>query len=93
MQIYVQYEIYNPINLEKLNLSICEDSKISIYTKINLDDSTISLYNNLKESGYNLFNKTDSFYTDVCSIYTSENSTDIALFDRNTEIFEKNGNN
>ena len=92
MQIYVQYEIYNPINLEKLNLSICEDSKISIYTKINLDNSTISLYNNLKESGYNLFNKTDSFYTDVCSIYTSENSTDIALFDRNTEIFEKNGN-
>ena len=92
VQTYVQYEIYNPLNLDRLDLSICENTKITINTKINLDNSTISLYDNLKESGYDLFNKSDPFYTDVCSIYTSENGTDLTLLDRNTEIFEKNGN-
>jgi len=92
VQTYVQYEIYNPLNLERLDLSICENTEITINTKINLDNSTISLYNSLKESGYDLFNQTDSFYTNICSLYTSDNGTDITLLDRNTEIFEKKGN-
>ena len=90
-QTYVQYEIYNPINLEKLNLSLCEN-EITISTKLNLDSSKISLYESLKSSGYDLFNKNDSFYTDICSRYTSQNGTDVSLSDRNSEIFNSYGN-
>ena len=68
------------------------DSKIIINSKINLDESTLSLYNSLKESGYNLFNKNDSFYNDVCSLYTSQNGTDMTLTDRKNEIFFNSGN-
>ena len=69
---YVQYEIYDPRNLNRLDLSICKNT-ISISAPIELDNSISSLYDNMKESGYNLFNENDSFYNDICSIYTSEN--------------------
>ena len=92
IQSYIQYEIYNPINLDKLSLSFCEGSKITIQSKINLDNSTLSLYNSLIQNGYNLFNINDSFYTDICSIYTSLNGTDLTLSDRQDEIYKINGN-
>ena len=37
-------------------------------------------------SGYDLFNENDSFYTDICSTFTSENGTDMTLADRKKEI-------
>ena len=84
---FVQYEIYNPIDLERLNLSICENNKITISTKLNLDSSTLSLYNSLKTSGYDLFNQNDSFFHDICTRYTSPSGTDVTLNDRNSGIF------
>ena len=91
-QTYVQYEIYNPINLDYLNLSVCEGSKVSISSSVNLDSKTMSLYESLKESGYDLFNESDPFYTDICTTYTTENGTDITLSDRKTEIYQVSGN-
>ena len=91
-QTYVQYEVYDPINLKPLNLSICKDTKISISTPVKLGRATSNLYDNLKESGYDLFNESDAFYTDICSTYTSENGTDMTLEDRKKEIFSNNGN-
>ena len=87
---YIQYEIYNPVDLVRLNLSICYDSKITISSKLNLDNSTLSLYNSLFEYGYNLFNRSDSFYTDICCTYTTQNGTDITLADRESEIYNNN---
>ena len=81
-QTYVQYDIFDPRNLSPLNLSICKDTKISINTPVNLDSFTSQLYYSLKESGYDLFNESDSFYTDICSTFTSENGTDMTLNDR-----------
>ncbi len=46
----------------------------------------------MKDSGYNLFNESDSFYTDICSTYTSQNGTDMTLGDRKQEIFLNKGN-
>ena len=91
-QNFIQYEIYNPMKLERLDISICENFLITINSKVNLDNSKISLYESLIKSGYNLFNESDSFYTDICSTYTSQNGTDLTLADRKTEIFDKNGN-
>ena len=89
---YIQYEIYSPLNLERLNLSFCDDSKITISSKVILDNATISLYNSLLESGYNLFNKSDSFYSDICCTYTSQYGTDITLADRDSELYNNSRN-
>ena len=78
----VEYEIYNYNNSEKLNLDYCKDIKINIFFPIQLDNRTIILYNNLNLSGYNLFDSNDSFYNDICSLYTTVNGTDITLKDR-----------
>ena len=37
----VEYEVYNPNNRQKLNLSYCAITKIDIYPQINLDKETI----------------------------------------------------
>ena len=84
--------IYNPKNFTLLDLSICEDLKISINTPVILDNTTSSLYDSLMESGYNLFNQNDSFYNDICSTYTTENGTDINLNDRKQIIYNNYAN-
>ena len=88
---YVGYELYNPLNLSKLNLSICKNIRININTPAQLSDEVAMLYDSLNESGYNLFNENDSFYNDICSTYTSLNGSDITLADRK-QIFNENGN-
>ena len=85
----VEYEIYNYNNSEKLNLEVCNDVKINIYVPIQLDNKTIYLYNNLNQSGYNLLDSNDSFYNDICSLYTTMNGTDISINDRQTSYFNR----
>ena len=92
VQSFIQYEIYNPLNLEKLSLSICDNTTITISSVIHLDNETIALYNSLSKSGYNLFDAKDSFYNDVCTAYTTQKGTDMILEDRKKEVFEIKGN-
>ena len=89
---YVQYEIYNPKTLKKLSLDICSDLAISVNIPVHLDKGTQSVYDSLSKSGYNLFNLNDSFYTDICSTYTSGDGTDLTLLDRKKIIYDNNGN-
>mgnify|MGYP003571295984 CR=1 FL=1 len=89
---YVQYEVFEPINKTRLNLDYCSNLKIVINVPIDLDSETISLYERMNEQGYNLFNSNDSFYTDICTTYTTENGTDIILEDRKKEIYGKHAN-
>ena len=91
-QTYVYYEVYNPVTLQVLNLSDCENDTITISTPVTLDEMTSILYSSLKDSGYNLFNSSDDFYNDICSKYTSLNGTDITMADRKNIIFNNNGN-
>ena len=90
--IYVQYEVYHPVSKVKLDLDICNDVKITVNVPVDLDSKQISLYDSLSEYGYNLFDSADDFYNDVCSVYTSENGTDMTLEDRKKEIFGQSGN-
>ena len=78
----IQYEIYEPYNKTKLNLSICEDINIDIYVPITLSEKTQNLYNELKELGYDLFDINGPFYNDICTPYKSSNGTDVLLSDR-----------
>lgn len=89
---YVQYKVYHPFTLVQLNLSICSNDLIKLHVPVNLEEETLSLYNSLNESGYNLFDANDVFYNDICTPYTTENGTDISLFDRK-EIIVDIGNN
>ena len=86
----VQYEVYQPITLEKLNLSICSSNLIDLYIPIILSERTQNLYDDLKESGYDLFNENDSFYNDICTPYESENGTDVLLSDRKKDYYSAN---
>jgi len=76
----VEYDIYAKLfgkNLIKLNLTICEKSKISISIPIEING-------NLDE-----YNLSSGYYNDICYTTTSEDGTDILLKDRQKESFEK----
>ena len=86
---YVQYEIYEPKSLTKINLDICEDIPVTIISPINLDPKVVELYDNLKQYGYNFFDSNDTFYNDICSRYTTEDGTDMTLTDRKELLKEE----
>ena len=86
----IQYEVYDPISFNKLNLSYCSSISIDIYIPAEINQATKELYNDLKEKGYNLFDKNDKFYRDICTPYKSENGTDVILSDRFNDIYKAN---
>ena len=75
----IEYEIYNPITKEKLNLKYCQDEQINISIPVNIDENELFLYNPKSE-----------FYNDICSTYTTNFKTDISLKDRQKEFLNKN---
>ena len=84
----INYEVYNPRNLTKLDLSKCENMKITIYSPYTPSKESLNKIIQLNEYGYDLYNFNDSFYQDICSPFTSENETDILLSDRKSDFFE-----
>jgi len=89
---YVQYEIYEPLSGKFLNLEECSENKVSIDVPINLDSEIEGLYKWLAESGYNLFDSNDIFYNDICATFTTQNGTDILLYDRRMDIYQSTVN-
>ena len=76
----IEYDVYTKLfgnKLIKLNLSICEQSKISIKIPFKLTQH-IDKYNS--SSGY---------YNDICYSTTSQDGTDISLKDRQKEFIDK----
>ena len=83
----VQYEIFEPYNYTKLNLSICNEEKVNIYFPLILSEETRNTYENMKKLGYNMFNINDPFYQDLCTPYKTENDTDMPLSARKDYIY------
>ena len=78
----IEYEVYYPlnsINLEKLNLSVCEDTKVELAIPVSINEADLEKYNTSSE-----------YYNDVCSTATSESGTDITLKDRKNEFVDNN---
>ena len=76
----IEYDIYSKINgnkLIKLNLTICQNSKISIIIPIKVNDNI------------DILNSSSGYYNDICYTITSENGTDISLKDRKNEYITK----
>ena len=72
----IEYEVYNPLTLEPLNLDICKEIEISI--PVTIDEDNLFKYNS-----------SDEYYTDICYSYTTASGTDIMVEDRQNE-FNKN---
>ena len=85
----IQYEIYNPITYEQLNLSIClnQNKKLKISIPIELSEELIKLLKNIIDQGYDPLNLNDKFYREICTPYNSENGTDVLLDDREEYIY------
>jgi len=83
----VEYEVYDPITKNKLDLSICKNDKINIDIPITLDGHSVDLFLNFSSLGYDIFNKNDPFYNDICTIFSSDDDTDVLLIDRRVEYY------
>jgi len=75
----IGYEVYDPINKTKLDLSCCEDSLISYNIPVSIDEDNLFKYNPNSE-----------YYTDECNTYTTKDGTDIILNDRKEDFVENN---
>ena len=72
----VEYDIYSKLSgtyLEKLNLSVCNNSKISLFIPVKINDNIDKI------------NNTSGYYNDICYTATTESGTDISLKDRKNE--------
>ena len=88
--IVLKYEVYNPFNLEKINLSLCKDMEINTYLPYDIPDEELDKCISAQESGYDIYNPNDSFYLDTCTPYTTFNKTDILLSDRRKDYYKNN---
>ena len=83
----IQYEVYNPITYERLNLSICHDMKVKITIPLEVSDEVLEMIQNILDQGYNPFDLNDRFYREICTPYNSENGTDVLLDAREEYIY------
>ena len=85
---YVGFELYEPYLKTKINLSECSQDFFFMDIPIELKPDIELLYDLLSKAGYDLFNENSSFYNDICATYTTENGTDILLYDRRMDIYQ-----
>ena len=70
-----EYEIYNPITYEKLNLNVCKETTININIPIIIDENNLYKYNPYSE-----------YYKDECYPDISECGNGISLEERKNEF-------
>ena len=76
----IEYDVYYKSGniLQKLNLSICEKTKISLSIPIEISENLDKL------------NTSSGYFNDLCYIASSDSGTDISLIDRKKEFVEGN---
>ena len=82
-----QFDIYNQLNREKLDISICKNTTIDMYVPLVMSEEQEDIYQNFLDQGYDPFDLNDKFYREICTPYTSENGTDVLLDDREEYVF------
>ena len=75
----IEYEIYHPYTLEKLELDICSEEKIQISVPVTINEEDI-----LKHD------PNSDYYNDKCYPSTSDDGADIILNDRKNEFINNN---
>ena len=77
----IEYDVFSKLSgnqLERLNLSVCEDSKIYLSIPIILSE------------GLDILNSSSDYYNDKCYTAKSGSGTDIIITDRKKEFIEDN---
>ena len=77
----LEYDVYCKLsgnNLQKLNKSVCANSKVTLSVPIKISENLDQL------------NSSSGYYNDICYKATSESGTDISLKDRKKEFVEGN---
>ena len=77
----IEYDVYSKLsgtNLIKLNLSVCQNSKISLFIPIIITENLDKL------------NASSGYFNDICYIATSDSGTDISLEDRKKDFIDNN---
>ena len=77
----VEYDIYSKLSgakLVKLNISICNNSKISLLIPLIITENL------------DILDSKSEYYNDICYTTTSESGTDITLKDRKNEYIDGN---
>jgi hypothetical protein len=63
-----QFKLYNSITNEKLDLSICYNTGITIkFPPQDISENELGFYKSMKEQGIDIFNPNDPGYTDRCT--------------------------
>ena len=75
----IEYEIYHPYTLEKLELDVCNEEKIQISVPVTINEEDI-----LKHD------PNSDYYNDKCYPSTSDDGADIILSDRKNEFINNN---
>ena len=76
----IEYDVYSKLsgeNLIKLNLSICQNSSISLLIPVEISEN------------FDQLNSSSEYYNDICYTTTSTSGTDISLKDRKNEFTSK----
>ena len=76
----IEYEIYSKLSgnkLEKLNLSICSNTKMYLSIPATIPENL------------DILNSSSGYYNDICYTTTSKSGTDISLKDRKSEFINK----
>ena len=77
----IEYEIYAPLNdnkLKKLDLSVCNSTRVEVSIPVFLNDD-------IKK-----YDPRSDYYNDICTKTTSKYGTDICMKDRQNEFVENN---
>ena len=77
----IEFDVYyklNGTNLEKLDISICENEKILLSVPVMISEDL------------DVLNSSSGYYNDICYVTTSNSGTDILLKDRQKEYIEEN---
>ena len=73
---FIEYEIFNQKNKEKINSNICKDRNINI---------TFNIPVSINESIIYKYDLNNSYYNDICNIDIEDNGIDITSYDRKNE--------
>lgn len=84
----VEYMIFSFYG-DKLDLSICSDSKITVTIPLNITSNEYQLVKNLSDNGVDVFNNKDPFFQNICFPYVN-NSQDMPRCDRVLELLLDN---
>ena len=83
----VKYVVYGENNT-KLDLSVCQDEKISInYALKENSNLNLTMYSEFSNMGIDILNSSDAFFNDICYSY-SDGTSDMILSDRIAEIYQ-----